>query len=350
MLPGLPVSYPEPSSKSSDAMPQDVPDSHLCNMCNMDFLELCDLVAHRKMCSAAMAAVTRKRTITYDDEDKENLMSQPPNKKMIMNGEFSDGEDGYDGASDVMSEGEEDLMSVRHSGSVLSGPLARFAADKLANLEERRRSSESESIDDDIDENESSKLKDSSSSLAQQLNMQGASVFTDSNVKLERLDSTKVAVAQFAENNFPPNDLAMLLYSLQQQQLMQLQLLQQLQSQLAAGITPSLQNLPAMLLPGASALLAPMTGSPLLGNMPPSHMVSPPTNGVASISSTPTIYSTSKTSSKSVITSVTNSNHNTNHHSDVSKKSSNDDAESHSDGKHSTLVLFKFSHCSYTFR
>ena len=61
-------------------------DGHVCNICNMDFLELCDLVAHRKMCSAAMAAVTRKRAITYDDEDKENLMSQPPNKKMIMNG------------------------------------------------------------------------------------------------------------------------------------------------------------------------------------------------------------------------------------------------------------------------
>ena len=145
-----------------------------------------------------------------------------------------------------------------------------------------------------------------------------AAMFPDSNVKLERLDSTKVAVAQFAENNFPPNDLAMLLYSLQQQQLMQLQLLQQLQSQLAAGITPSLHNLPAMLLPGASALLAPMTaaGSPMLANIAPSHMVSPPTNGVASVntSDTPAIYSHSnnnmKTNSKSVITSVTSSNNN----------------------------------------
>ena len=236
-----------------------------------------------------------------------------------------------------MSDGEEDLMNVRHSGSVLSGPLARFAGDKL---EGRRISCESDSIEDDLDENVPSKLKDSSSSLAQKLSMQ-ASMFTDSNVKLERLDSTKVAVAQFAENNFPPNDLAMLLFSLQQQQLMQLQLLQQLQSQLAAGITPSLQNLPAMLLPGASALLAPMTGSPMLGNMPPSNMASPPTNGVASITSsigTSSIYSNCKPSNKSVITSTTSSSH----YNESTKKTSKEQPEPNTEGRYQLKLMHIF--------
>ena len=66
----------------------------------------------------------------------------------------------------------------------------------------------------------------------------------DSNVTLEPLLATKAAVAQFAENNnLPPNDIAVLhstLYSLQQQQILQLQLIQQLQTQLMMGLPPTL--------------------------------------------------------------------------------------------------------------
>ena len=71
--------------------------------------------------------------------------------------------------------------------------------------------------------------------LSQMSNM-AANLLPDSNVKLEKLQSTRVAVAQFAENNMPnlvngqPTDLATLqsaIYTLQQQQLIQLQILQQ---------------------------------------------------------------------------------------------------------------------------
>lgn len=57
----------------------------------------------------------------------------------------------------------------------------------------------------------------------------------DQSVKLSSIGSTDVAVAQFAENNILPSDLAVLnlvLLNLQQQQLFQMHLLQQLQQQL----------------------------------------------------------------------------------------------------------------------
>ena len=63
----------------------------------------------------------------------------------------------------------------------------------------------------------------------------------NNNVTIEPLPATKAAVAQFAENNMMPQDVAVMsatLYNLQQQQLVQLQLIQQLQQQLMSGMTP----------------------------------------------------------------------------------------------------------------
>ena len=66
---------------------------------------------------------------------------------------------------------------------------------------------------------------------------------TTTGVKLKTIQNTKVAVAQFAENNLAPADFLMLqstLYGLQQQQLYQLQLLQTIQQQLMSGISPTM--------------------------------------------------------------------------------------------------------------
>ncbi len=94
----------------------------------------------------------------------------------------------------------------------------------------------------------------------------------DNNVTIESLENTKVAVAQFVENNdMSPSDLAMLqttLYSLQQQQLFQLQLLQQIQQQImtAAGqASKGGPNSAAAAAGGLSALAA-------LSSMVPPHM------------------------------------------------------------------------------
>ena len=123
--------------------------------------------------------------------------------------------------------------------------------------------------------------------LSQMSNM-AASLLPDSNVKLEKLQSTRVAVAQFAENNMPnlvsgqPTDLATLqsaIYTLQQQQLIQLQILQQLQQQLMAGMAPSMSNLQAMM-QATQSLLPPIAAmaklTPQVANTAPGSNLSPP--------------------------------------------------------------------------
>ena len=101
---------------------------------------------------------------------------------------------------------------------------------------------DSDNDDDDVDQMMDMSSEDPSSAvrLMSFLHPMGVMPFVgrpggDNNVKLASLGSTDVAVAQFAENNILPSDLAMLnmvLWNLQQQQLFQMHLLQQLQSQL----------------------------------------------------------------------------------------------------------------------
>ncbi|XP_064639829.1 uncharacterized protein LOC135495296 [Lineus longissimus] len=97
--------------------------------------------------------------------------------------------------------------------------------------------------------------------------------FPFNNVTLEPLETTKQAVAQFAENNLAPSELAMLqstLYSLQQQQLLQLQLIQQLQQQLINGMNQKQQQQQQMQPGGHSSSPMPLKAAP-----PPST-TSPP--------------------------------------------------------------------------
>ena len=97
-----------------------------------------------------------------------------------------------------------------------------------------------------------------------------------SNVTLEPLRTTKQAVAQFAENNIPPSEVAMIhstLYSLQQQQIIQLHLIQQLHQQLLRGYTPAIPTsmlpLPMTSLPAITSSATPMTP------MTSSHPIAP---------------------------------------------------------------------------
>lgn len=112
----------------------------------------------------------------------------------------------------------------------------------------------------------------------------------DNNVKLASLEGTKVAMAQFAENNLanlPPNtDVATLqtmLYSLHQQQILQLQLLQQLQQQLMAGMAPSMAS--SLEAQGMGQYLLPQT-TPSVGAAAPS-VLSQPASTTTVTTSTP---------------------------------------------------------------
>ncbi|KAI0215264.1 hypothetical protein LSAT2_032645, partial [Lamellibrachia satsuma] len=116
------------------------------------------------------------------------------------------------------------------------------------------------------------------------------------NVKLKTIENTKVAVAQFAENNLAPTDFLMLqstLYNLQQQQLFQLQLLQQIQQQLVSGVSPTMiANLRQLTAHPASS--NPMVIPPLL---PMSNVMSVMSSGSGPLTSGPLTSVTSALSS-----------------------------------------------------
>ena len=116
------------------------------------------------------------------------------------------------------------------------------------------------------------------------------------NVKLKTIENTKVAVAQFAENNLAPTDFLMLqstLYNLQQQQLFQLQLLQQIQQQLVSGVSPTMiANLRQLTAHPASS--NPMVIPPLL---PMSNVRSVMSSGSGPLTSGPLTSVTSALSS-----------------------------------------------------
>ena len=144
-----------------------------------------------------------------------------------------------------------------------------------------------------------------------QMSSMAANLLPDSNVKLEKLQSTRVAVAQFAENNMPnlvggqPTDLATLqsaIYTLQQQQLIQLQILQQLQQQLMAGMAPSMSNLQAMM-QATQSLLPPIAAmaklTPQVANTAPGSNLSPPSGTSATPMAPPSGQETSISRSKS---------------------------------------------------
>lgn len=122
----------------------------------------------------------------------------------------------------------------------------------------------------DFEDDVSEKSKSDISSLLPPLPLHLATqLLQGPGISLEPLAATKAAVAQFAENNLPPHDLAVLhstLYNLQQQQLVQLQLIQQLQQHLLTGVPPlpPLQG-PTLTPPAPGAGVVPQTsGGPSL--------------------------------------------------------------------------------------
>lgn len=83
-----------------------------------------------------------------------------------------------------------------------------------------------------------------------------------SNITLGPLHNTTQAVAQLAEGRMSPPEVAMLLYSLQQQQMMQMHLIQQLQSHLAARGHPPAQFPSSLLALPSLPLLPAITSAP----------------------------------------------------------------------------------------
>ncbi|XP_069114026.1 sal-like protein 1 isoform X1 [Argopecten irradians] len=249
------------NSQSPTSSPRE--DAHVCGKCREEFPDLATFLAHKKACS-------HKRVVVFfDANDSDNSESDNQlerSSKIPRMSKMSDvtARDGSDGETHMdQSEEEEEEQTEAFADDM----------DEEDGIMEDSYLNGVVSEDDDLDdideindkENDYGKISsESKGDLSLQLPqfMLPFSSFlpTNNNVTLEPITATKAAVAQFAENNLPPSDLAMLhttLYSLQQQQLVQLQLIQQLQQQLLMGMssTSPLPNgqLPLLTPPVSSA-------------------------------------------------------------------------------------------------
>lgn len=199
-----------------------------CDQCKATFDENQDLLEHREICGVAEAATNLTAVVPTQSAVKEEIQ------------EIEDTEE------ETIEDPEEEIVQPIVEPQVVvnlfepevemveGGEKALRHSEDAAN----NNSSEGDENEND-DEMESEPLSVEAAAAAA-----AAAAFVPGHVTLEALQNTKVAVAQFAANaiaNSPDSEtaikeLAMLqttLFTLQHQQVFQLQLIQQLQSQLS---------------------------------------------------------------------------------------------------------------------
>ena len=245
-------------------------EDHACGHCEQRFLSLEQLFEHRRHCYnkpllLAYGGDGKEKTV---DEEVDELEEEDVSRLMIAHL-----------AKTQNMEMQPLLMNQRPPMSD-----SHMTDKNLISEEEEENQRSPDSVDELDDEPMDIEKSESSPNTSNEEETPGmpvlASMFNDTNVKLQSLMNTKVAVAQFAENNIAPADLAVLqttLYSLQQQQIFQFQLLQQLQTQLMARLAAAAAGenggdvaggLAALALPNmAAGMMAGLTGM-MPGMMP----------------------------------------------------------------------------------
>ena len=287
---------PELEQRLTATVP-DTDDVTLCERCQVEFSSVEELKEHTKVCTA-MKVSDDIRTATPspipEEEDTEKNLDELDVEENTNDGMTLDGEKVLE--SPVDEQLDTDMVMPSDKSDNFSDTKSEDAMDP----KEDSLADPGDSPADTDGEEAGEKM----SSMMSGMDFPGAmpqippliSAISDSNVKLEKLESTKVAVAQFAENNLsnlPQMDLPALqtmLVSLQQQQLMQLQLLQQLQQQLLSGVVPPAlaQLAPIMTAmsqgqtPTNLSLLAGMTGAMnAVAAVPPPPPPAPPASDKA---------------------------------------------------------------------
>lgn len=200
-----------------------------CDQCHATFEENQDLLEHREICSVSEAATKEAAVVPTQSAVKEEIQEIEDEEEIIEDTE----EEIVEPIETVEPEVVANLFEPEVE-MVEGGEKALRHSEDAAN----NNSSEGDEHEND-DEMESEPLSVEAAAAAA-----AAAAFVPGHVTLEALQNTKVAVAQFAANaiaNSPDSEtaikeLAMLqttLFTLQHQQVFQLQLIQQLQSQLS---------------------------------------------------------------------------------------------------------------------
>ncbi|KAL5021464.1 hypothetical protein ScPMuIL_000619 [Solemya velum] len=204
------------NGSSSDSQNSTSSAANVCNNCQTEFTDANDFHCHIKTCAD-------KASRLYGSEMDGGVLSMKnthgSEESEELSGGGSDGEQMYDQSDD--DDGDE-ALSLLENGDV-----------------------DDDYFKDDGSEDADDNKLDMNNQLPQMMFPFSNLLPNSSNVMLEPMSATKAAVAQFAENNLPPADLAVLhstLYNLQQQQLVQLQLIHQLQQQLLMSVPTSVPN------------------------------------------------------------------------------------------------------------
>jgi hypothetical protein len=224
-------------------------DAHVCGKCREEFLKLDDFLEHKKQC------LNRKPIVFFDASESEdfcdngidlNCEERVPDFDNCRSYPLVDG--GSDGEGDMENFEDDDENNEMGDDFVNDNDMDDENRQMLNgdDMSDESDNDEHKDHNQNVDYSKKSRREaDMNATLSQFMFPFGPGMpHMDSNVTLEPLLATKAAVAQFAENNnLPPNDIAVLhstLYSLQQQQILQLQLIQQLQTQLMMGLPPTL--------------------------------------------------------------------------------------------------------------
>ncbi|XP_063440219.1 sal-like protein 3 isoform X2 [Mytilus trossulus] len=230
-------------------------DAHVCGKCREEFLELPDFIEHKQQC------LKNKPCVFFDASESEDFSdsgldsnckeSNLDNSQTFLPDPGSDGEGNMEHFEEEEENNEigDDFVNDNVDDEIENNVVMNDE-DDISDHSDNEEEDDDEHKDHNQNVDYSKKVRheaDMNATLSQLMFPFGPGFPNmDSNVTLEPLLATKAAVAQFAENNnLPPNDIAVLhstLYSLQQQQILQLQLIQQLQTQLMMGIPPT--NLP----------------------------------------------------------------------------------------------------------
>ncbi|ESP03713.1 hypothetical protein LOTGIDRAFT_171141 [Lottia gigantea] len=218
----------ESIEKEEETIPSPTGDTqpHICEFCHDEFWQLDEYMEHKELCINN----AKRRRIMFDSNSVDGS---------VTNGDISEPI-----RSQSVSDGEEELSPEEDEG-IYPEEFSRHAHLNGDYTHENKMEDLSDDEDELKEDDKENKITDESKvamaaqlpqlmSLANMANM--ANILPTSNVKLEPMSGTKAAVAQFAENNnLMPNDMAVLqatLFTLQQQQIVQLQLIQQLQNQI----------------------------------------------------------------------------------------------------------------------
>ncbi|CAH1779863.1 unnamed protein product [Owenia fusiformis] len=259
-------------------------DAHVCGKCRQEFLNLEEFIEHKKSCEAERIVLPvyneeNKMSDNFDDQDDFDDEDIGDEEDLIGQEDFDDNE---------LEEGEIDMTDAEHQA-------AKDGADSAYD------SKCSDKSDSDCNKDlVNSEIKDGTTENDKDPQFPYndlAPLLAQTHVTMEKLEGTKAAVSQFAENNLPAGDLQALqstLFNLHQQQMMQLNLIQQLQNQfIANGGNPN--QIPKML----SQL---KMENPSLMKLPTSTESTPTSS--ASVSPSSSTSSTQKEASSTPLTST----------------------------------------------